>query len=161
LSVRIPAVLPPPSFVPLMLSGRNDPHGILIKRSVFDEVGGYESAAGNFCEDWSLYVKVALRYPIYIDDKATYWWRQHPDSYCRTLGRRGGTAAGHAEFWNWFERYLDEHGIKDRAVRRALMINRLRTRSEWSERAWKLAGKARRAWQAVVHRRLRSRGPTI
>jgi glycosyltransferase involved in cell wall biosynthesis len=53
---------------------------LLVKRSVFDAVGGFEERFRGIFEDQSFLIKVFLRYPIYISSSAWLLYRQHVES---------------------------------------------------------------------------------
>jgi glycosyltransferase involved in cell wall biosynthesis len=55
---------------------------LLIRRNIFDAVGGFDARFRGMYEDQSLYLKVFLRYPVYISSRVWLLYRQHPAS-CR------------------------------------------------------------------------------
>lgn len=118
LTCRTDSVFEPPSFIPFLLSGRNDPQGVLMLKSAIEAVGAYENAI-HMCEDWALYVKLALRYPIYVSGECHCWYRIHPNSYTRRISSRN-SQTGMKVFFDWLTGYLDEHGVNDTTVRSAL-----------------------------------------
>ena len=60
---------------------------LLIRRTVFDAVGGFEERFRGVCEDQSLYFKVFLRYPVYISSRTWLSYRQHGASTWAQTGR--------------------------------------------------------------------------
>lgn len=56
---------------------------ILMERSVFDELGGFDETLP-VCEDYDLWLRMALRYPIaYLDEKLIVKRGGHPDQLSR------------------------------------------------------------------------------
>ena len=53
---------------------------LLVRRSVFDAVGGFEDRFRIMYDDASFLIKVFLRYPIYISSRAWILYRQHENS---------------------------------------------------------------------------------
>jgi glycosyltransferase involved in cell wall biosynthesis len=60
---------------------------ILVRRSVFEAVGGFEERFRELYEDQAFRMKVFLRYPIYISSRGWRLYRQHDASYCRQVSR--------------------------------------------------------------------------
>jgi len=71
----------PPNLVPLMLGDDYFiPGGALICRDVLDAVGGYHNEFRSLYEDAVVMMKVASRYPVFVDDRIQYLYRMHPAS---------------------------------------------------------------------------------
>lgn len=116
---RTNQVIEPPTFVSLLLTGKNDPHGYLMRRSAFEDVGGYEEDVG-ICEDWGLYLKIALRHQIFVSANYNYCYRQHSDQICSIFRRSGRLYSEFIPFFNWLETYLSKVGCDDRDVKQAV-----------------------------------------
>jgi glycosyltransferase involved in cell wall biosynthesis len=112
-------IFSPPTFVPLLLSEKNDPAGYLIRRTVLEEIGCYEDGL-EMCEDWALYTKIALKYDIFISSNCNYFYRQHAAQSCSALRRSGQFYAGFLPFFNWLKKYLETVRCTDPAVLRAV-----------------------------------------
>jgi len=117
----------PPEFLPLLLSGRNDPHGYLARRKAIESVGGYEEHLG-LCEDWGLYAKLALRHGIFVSDRSSYYYRQHVGQACHLARRDAEFFAGHEAFFSWLRTYLTQCGCRQPRILRALRAAILRNR---------------------------------
>src|SRR4030095_4563723 len=121
------AIFYPPDFIPLLLSGRNDSHGYLIRLSVIQHVGGYVDNVG-ICEDWGLYVKIALTKPIYVAGGGNYRYRRHAGQTSDVHRRMGEMYSGFTPFFEWLRVYLAEQGCTDkrglRAFQNAVKRNR-------------------------------------
>lgn len=52
------------------------PGQCLIRRNVFAETEGFDAIA-NPCDDWDLWLQIALRHPIGFVDQTTLHWRNH------------------------------------------------------------------------------------
>ena len=118
---------------------------LLVRRSVFDGVGGFEERFRTLYDDASFLIKVFLRYPIYISSRAWLLYRQHehssgagisPSAYLRVRG----------VFLDWLKDDVERLGDPrvSAALRRARRQNRYR--------------KLRRPAREMV-RRLRARTP--
>nr|MCH9731244.1 glycosyltransferase [Actinomycetes bacterium] len=53
---------------------------LLVRRSVFDAVDGFEERFRTLYDEASLLIKIFLRYPIYISSRAWILYRQHENS---------------------------------------------------------------------------------
>jgi glycosyltransferase involved in cell wall biosynthesis len=142
LTVPTDEILPPPRFVPPLLSGRNDPQGCVMRRSAVIEVGYYEETL-QMCEDWALYIKLALKYPVLPTSSRQYWYRQHPGQYCTRLSRAGMFHRQFLPFIAWLQAYLAGVGSQDRALWAA--VSRLR----WRNRLHRGKERIKRALRAI------------
>jgi glycosyltransferase involved in cell wall biosynthesis len=129
-------IISPPDFVPLILTGENDPAGYLMRRSVFDEVGGYDEI--EMCEDWALYIKIALKYPIHVARDYNYSYRQHSMQSCADLRSSGRFYSEFAPFFRWLNGYLAHTRCGDPQVLAAAAMaarrNRIDRFKEFSSR---------------------------
>lgn len=75
---------PPQAALTLYPLGRGDGPAVdlLVRRSVFEAVGGFEERFRGLYEDQSFKIKVFLRYPIYISSRVWLRYRQHDASAC-------------------------------------------------------------------------------
>jgi glycosyltransferase involved in cell wall biosynthesis len=115
LTCPLETVLKPPRFFPFLLSGKNDPAGYLIRKAVMEEVGGYP-VAFEMCEDWALYVKICLKYPVYVQSDCDYKYRQHENQTCSVARQRGTFYAQFAPFLAWLDEYTRGEGAYIRLV---------------------------------------------
>ncbi|WP_416672255.1 glycosyltransferase family 2 protein [Egbenema bharatensis] len=97
---------------------------ILIRRQVFEDIGGFEESFRNAHEDMVFHSKVFLKSPVYVSSQCWDRYRMHPDSYWRTADRQGKGEEvryiGRFKYLIWLEQYLSEQKIKDPEVWKAL-----------------------------------------
>ena len=60
---------------------------LLVRRSAFEAVGGFEDRFRGAFEDQAFLIKVFLRYPIYISSRTWLYYRQHDASCCAQMTR--------------------------------------------------------------------------
>lgn len=89
---------------------------VLVRREAFEAVGGFEERFRGLYEDQAFYVKIFLRYPIYISSSRWLYYRMHDDSCCGQLRRvsRAHTWRLRLTFFDWI-RELEEQGWFDDA----------------------------------------------
>ncbi|MCH9731242.1 MAG: glycosyltransferase family 2 protein [Actinomycetia bacterium] len=99
---------------------------LLVRRSVFDAVGGFEERFRGMYDEQSLLVKVFLRYPIYISSRAWLLYRQHDDSCCARISQSAYFRVRGA-FLDWLKDDVERLGDPrvSAALRRARRRNRL------------------------------------
>ena len=75
------------------LSGNRfySPGQVLIRRSAFDASGGFRGAF-NGCEDWELWVRLAMLGPIIADNRLTLEYRFHDGNFSRKVALMCSTA---------------------------------------------------------------------
>jgi glycosyltransferase involved in cell wall biosynthesis len=79
---------------------------LLVRRSVFEAVGGFEDRFRGVYEDQAFLIKVFLRYPVYISSRAWIRYRQHENSCCaRTTSRDHLRVRG--VFLDWLQEYVE------------------------------------------------------
>jgi glycosyltransferase involved in cell wall biosynthesis len=52
---------------------------IVVRRSVYEELGGFDDRL-TLAEDWEMWVRVAVRFPIYYEERPLACYRLHDDS---------------------------------------------------------------------------------
>jgi glycosyltransferase involved in cell wall biosynthesis len=102
---------------------------LLVRRSVFDAVGGFEERFRGMLEDQSFIIKVFLRYPVYISSSAWILYRQHGAS-TSAQSTRVSYLRVRGEFFDWLEvevKRLDDARVNAayRRARRQLRLMRL------------------------------------
>jgi glycosyltransferase involved in cell wall biosynthesis len=105
---------------------------LLVRRSVFEAVGGFEDQFRDLYEDQAFNIKVFLRYPIYISSRAWLRYRMHEASCIRRTTRTNFLRV-REEFLDWFEENDGRLGdtrvtAAVRRARRALPYQRLYVR---------------------------------
>ena len=105
-----PATFCPPSFIAKLVSGENDPHGYLLRKKAFDAVTGYEENI-SFCEDWSLYFKVMLKYQVHVSEFPLYRYRKHAGQVTATAISDGTYFGRFSEFFDFAIGYLRDNVV--------------------------------------------------
>lgn len=113
----------PPWVVCLFLANRTvipSPSGILVRKSAADAVGGFEDVFRGIYEDKVFYVKLGLKFPIYLSRRCWYWYRRHGESALVVASDRGKYFKLWLEFLAWVGRYMASQNIADEHVERVL-----------------------------------------
>ena len=121
---------PPQLLTGLLLNQVNAPAtcGVLIRKSVIVEVGGFENSFRGLFEDRAFFAKVYLQTPVFAIGDCLDWYRQHPSSACH-VEEKSGTyrptkrSPVHYKFLQWLESYLAQQNVRDKSVTRALAIS--------------------------------------
>jgi glycosyltransferase involved in cell wall biosynthesis len=130
LGVPATTLLHPPSLIgPFFVrqtAAIPNPASILVRRSVFEQVGGFETAVPDVYEDQTFYAKVCLHAPVIA--AAAVWdrYRQHAASNTAGVKSQGEEGAVRARFLTWLIEYLSEQGFRDAQVIAALRRQRFR-----------------------------------
>lgn len=121
-------VVDPPHLVELFL--RNETavctvNSVMVRREVIDAVGGFDESFPDFYEDFVLWIKVALRWPIYVSGHTWDRYRQHPGNACAMAERDGWYDSARpnpatATYLRWVAFHLAKEGVTDRRIWRAL-----------------------------------------
>jgi glycosyltransferase involved in cell wall biosynthesis len=82
---------------------------LLVRRSVFDAVGGFEDRFRGMYDDQALLIKVFLRYPVYISSRAWIRYRQHETSCCAQTTWIDYWRL-RSEFLDWLQEHVDRLG---------------------------------------------------
>jgi glycosyltransferase involved in cell wall biosynthesis len=97
---------------------------VLIRRQIYDEVGGFEEGFKNAHEDMVFHSKVFLKAPVFVSSTCWDLYRMHPDSYWRSADKQGKGEEtrylGRLKYLNWLEQYLSEQKINSPKVWKAL-----------------------------------------
>ncbi len=93
---------------------------VMVRRNVFDAVGGFEEQFRGLYEDQGFLTKVYLRYPIYISSRKWLRYRQH-DTSCLGGMSRTSRLRLRREFLVWLQNYVGPSGDTRviEAIRRA------------------------------------------
>lgn len=93
----------------------------MIRKEVFELVGGYEDAFRGMYEDQVFFAKVFTHAPVYVSGRCWDLYRQHSDSCCAAAIRNGDfhpsepSPTGYA-FLCWLREYMSEAGVDDERV---------------------------------------------
>ena len=104
-------LVPPPELLIRFL--RNDvytPSGLLFRRRVLEEIGGYEESFRGMHEDGIALAKICLKWPLYASGESWYKYRQHPDSCCNQAIAAGTDREALQAFLQWLTGYLRANG---------------------------------------------------
>ena len=127
LGVPPEGLIAPPRLLPLFLRDKAAvPSGIMVRRVIAMQTGGFEDEFRGEYEDQVFCAKVALKFPIFAAGRCWYRYRQHPDSMVASALRSGETDASRQHFLDWLSSYLAAQGHTSRSLWRALRLERLR-----------------------------------
>ncbi|EYD75958.1 Glycosyltransferase involved in cell wall biogenesis-like protein [Rubellimicrobium mesophilum DSM 19309] len=101
----------PPVLYRLLLRNRAQApttNNAILRRSLADQVGGFEDEFRTLFEDQVFYVKTHLAAPCFVDDRVWAWYRQHPRSSTSQVHPLRELAAL-ARFHRWVGGYLRAH----------------------------------------------------
>jgi glycosyltransferase involved in cell wall biosynthesis len=97
---------------------------VLARRDAVLAVGGFEDEFRGMYEDQAFYVKMFLRYPVFVSSECWDRYRKHDDSECAAVVRRGELDETRRRFLSFVERYLTSQRCRDAVAWRLL-------RQEW------------------------------
>ncbi len=116
LGVPSDALIQPPTLLTLFFLSQQaaipNPSNILVRREVFEKVGGFEERVSGFYEDQAFYAKVCLVIPVVASSECWDRYRQHPDSSSAYTQRRGEEVTERLIFLNWLVEYLTSQGLR-------------------------------------------------
>jgi glycosyltransferase involved in cell wall biosynthesis len=130
-TLGVPAnkLLKPPRLLPLFLLDKAAvPSGILVRREAIQRVGGFEDAFRGEYEDQVFCAKICLHEPVLASSRCWYRYRQHPGSAVAVGHQSGQTHRARMVFLSWLKGYLQEQGVRDTDVWRALRHELWRSR---------------------------------
>jgi glycosyltransferase involved in cell wall biosynthesis len=117
LGVTPDTIVSPPRLLALFLEDRAAvPSGLLVRRVVVTQVGGFEDVFRGEYEDQVFCAKVCATAPVYASGRSWYRYRQHPKSCVARGLRTGETSEARLIFLRWLARYLSDKRIADRDV---------------------------------------------
>jgi hypothetical protein len=122
----------PPRLFELLLQNKTQSPttcNALMRRALFEQVGGFEEIFGGMFEDQAFFAKALLKAPAYVDGRVWARYRQHPASCAARSAAAGEDFKARRKFLRWLDGYLDQQPELDprarRALRREVMRNRL------------------------------------
>ena len=111
----------PPKMLNLFLRYEHFiPGGVLARKEVIEQVGGGEDSFRGSYEDAIVYVKVCLKYPVYVKSKPWYKYRIHPNSCEREVIKTGKVEEKKLIYLNWVEQYFKEQQVTNKKVWQSL-----------------------------------------
>ena len=104
-------VRPPTLFVLLLQNQVQTPTtcNAILRRRVFDSIGGFEESFPGMYEDQVFFAKVTLGEPVFVSDTCWAKYRQHPESHSARAA--GDYHTIRLPFLNWLEHYLRSAGV--------------------------------------------------
>lgn len=126
LGVPLDTPIKPPDLLPLYLRGKASipcPTDILVRRSIVDEVGGFDETfigVNNIYEDQAFYAKLCIKTPVMVIDRCWDRYRQHSQASTAVAGRTGTKIQARRFFLKWLVKYLSEQALEDKKVWLAL-----------------------------------------
>lgn len=132
LGVQPDTLIKPPKLLTLFLRKEAETPatcGVLLRREVIEDIGGFEASFKGMYEDQAFFAKVCLNAPVFVESGCWDRYRQHPHNSCSVADNTGQYhyelphPAGRT-FLNWLAGYLSEQGVNDTEVWEALQ-NRL------------------------------------
>jgi glycosyltransferase involved in cell wall biosynthesis len=140
----------PPDLIALFIQNiAFAPSGMLLRRELVMEVGGFEESFRDLYEDQVFAAKICRTAPVYISGRCWYRYRQHPDSCCLTAERDGRLDASRAPFLRWLQAYLEQEGLAGGEAWQ-LVVKDLRRRSARGRMFARIAAGGRRAHGLVA-----------
>lgn len=88
----------------------------LMRREVFDSIGGFEESFRGMFEDQVFFMKLALDAPVFVSSRCWARYRQRQDSHSARMESTGEVRAARARLLEWLESYLRERGTTAREV---------------------------------------------
>lgn len=130
-SAEFDCLISPPKQLLLYLEDGGETYpcmcSVLIRREVFDELGGFEDEFRDANEDMAFHAKVFLNRSVFVSSKCWDYYRIHRDSYWQSAPvkvRSDNHSVELSRYLKWLKRYLVEQQNRDAAVwsslRRAL-----------------------------------------
>jgi glycosyltransferase involved in cell wall biosynthesis len=83
------------------------PTGVMLRRRVLAEVGGWEDSFRGMYDDLALYAKILLSgNTAYVAEKCLYRYRQHDNSLCRITRKEGTYWDSRKTYLDWLKQYI-------------------------------------------------------
>jgi glycosyltransferase involved in cell wall biosynthesis len=144
----------PPTLLPVLYPlGRGAapcPSSWLVRRDVLERVGGFEERFRTMYEDQAFLIKAYHRTPVWVSSQCLDRYRKHAGQIMTSTSREEYHRV-RQEFLRWYEGWLQDEGIDDDVVWRALQ------RAGWSYRHPRLAAVRRRVGRTRAELRSRWR----
>jgi glycosyltransferase involved in cell wall biosynthesis len=128
LGVEPDSVVRPSLLVTLFLDGAAQTPatcGMLVRRTVVDDIGGFEESFRGMYEDQAFFLKVGLHVPVFVESGSWDLYRRHPESACHVAERLGEydpylPHEGQRVLLDWFEAYVARQELQSPHARQAL-----------------------------------------
>jgi GT2 family glycosyltransferase len=109
-------VVMPPQLLPLLWMGKFQQPGqsnTLIRRIVFDRIGGFEEDFRGFLEDNVFYTKLQLNYSVFVSSQFWVRYRKHQTSSTNNFRNGREICAAQQHFINWAENHPIDRGMQN------------------------------------------------
>ena len=107
----------------------------LMRRAVFEDIGGFEESFRGMFEDQTFFAKLTLERPVFVSGTCWAFYRQHPESCSeKTFDKY---AQNRLTFLDWLASYLAKKRVFDPTLQRALRFEVWRCR--YPKMAWLVA----------------------
>jgi glycosyltransferase involved in cell wall biosynthesis len=109
LGVQPDAVYAPPVLFELLVENKAQSPttcNALMRRSLVEQVGGFEDEFRGMFEDQAFFAKALLAAPAYVDGRAWARYRRHPDSCSAQTERAGKDLVARKRILRWMKRRL-------------------------------------------------------
>lgn len=118
----------PPSLVyslyPLGKGAAPCPSGVMITKTLFDQIGGFEESfkgKNQVYEDQAFLVKIYLASPVYVSSTANNLYRQRMGSLMQSIDEKKRYYKVRLFFLSWMEKYLEQKKVFDPQIHRMLL----------------------------------------
>lgn len=111
------------SLYPLGKGAAPCPSGMMISKSLYDEIGGFENSfkgENQAYEDQPFLFKIYLRTPVYISGEANNLYRQRSGSLMQFISDKKKYYKVRSFFLTWMEDYINRNNIYDPKISRML-----------------------------------------
>lgn len=110
-------VQPPQLVIPLIQDSIQvpSPSDVMIRRTVFEQVGRFEDHFRGYAEDRAFYIKVFLYQSVFVAEECWTYYRQHDNSCC-TVTQTKLLFKAYQTYFNWLKTYLLEQGMKETRI---------------------------------------------
>ncbi|NEP11865.1 MAG: glycosyltransferase family 2 protein [Symploca sp. SIO1A3] len=132
--------------------------GLLVKRKVCQEIGGFDKTFRSLYEDQVFFAKIFLNVPVFVEGGSWDKYRQHSDSSWHVGMDTGKEVSARLFFLNWLEKYLSEQSFKNtevwHALQKALLPYRHPLLYNLQQRIEELVGQIKRIVKSMGRRLL-------
>ena len=114
-SIQTNTIIQPPEIFLLLLKVEIAISGMLVRKQIIEQVGGFEEQFRGLYEDQIFCSKICLQFSVFISDRCWYKYRQHPNSCC-SIAEKAQKDYGLINrfiFLNWLKQYLLKLGFKN------------------------------------------------
>ncbi|NJM76713.1 MAG: glycosyltransferase family 2 protein [Acaryochloridaceae cyanobacterium RU_4_10] len=89
---------------------------LLVRGSVVEKIGGYETSFQGMYEDQAFHAKLCLQSESFVTSQCWYWYRQHPTACTALTHQAKQWRSARYTFLNWLERYLVQQEFQNTEI---------------------------------------------